>query len=141
MAALKLVLIWRGDLGAPESHYSKSIVSDVTDDTAAGVLQTALAAYTDCNAAKRSFLTVTLGTDSEPGADANVDRKAICYFRDPTTLKVHSVTIPAPVSTAVEDTPEGERVTSTAMTAIVGALNTATGKSYTALYGVVIQKR
>lgn len=139
--ASKGVLIWRGDLGAPESHYAKSQISEVTDDTALGVLQTALAAYTDCNAAKRSFLTLTLGTDSGPGADANVDRKAIIYFRDPTTLKVHSITIPAPVSTAVEDTPEGERVTTTALGVIVAAINTATGKSYTGLYGVVIQKR
>jgi hypothetical protein len=139
--ATKGVIIWRGDLGNPESHYSKSQIPDVTDDTALGVLVTALDALTDCNDAKRSFISNTLLTDSEPGASANVDRKAICYFRDPTTLKVHSITIPAPVSSAVEDTDQGERVTSTAMGTIVTAINTATGKSYTALYGVVIQKR
>lgn len=139
--AQKGIVIWRGDLGSPESHYSKSQISDVTDDTALATLVTTLTAYTLCNAAKRSFVTLTLGTDEEPGADANVDRKAICYMRDATTLKVHSITLPAPVDTAVEDTAEGERVTDAAMTAIVDAINSATGKSYSPLYGVVIQKR
>jgi hypothetical protein len=54
---------------------------------------------------------------------------------------VHSVTIPAPKSTAYEEKPEGKRATAAAMTAIVAAINTATGKSYTALYGVFISKR
>lgn len=139
--ATKGLLVWRGDLGAPEGHYGKSVVAEVTDDTALAIMQTALAAFSDCNAAKRSFFTQTVGTDTMPAASANVDLRAICYFRDPTTLKVHSVTIPAPKSTAYEDKAEGVRVTSAAMTAIVAAINTATGKSYTALYGVVIQKR
>jgi hypothetical protein len=139
--AAKGLLVWRGDFGSPEGHYAKSGVADVSDDAALAVLQTALAAYSDCNAAKRSYFTQTLGTDALPAADANVDQRAICYFRDPTTLKVHSVTIPAPKSTAIEDKPEGVRVTAAALTAIVAAINTATGKSYTALYGVVITKR
>ena len=42
--ALKGVIIWRGDLGAPESHYSKSQIGEVTDDTALGTLATALTA-------------------------------------------------------------------------------------------------
>lgn len=134
-------IIWRGDYGNPESHYSKSQIAGVTDDTALGTLTTALAALTDCNQAKRSFISVTLGTDSAPSADANVDRKAIAYFRHPTTLKTHSLTIPAPVDSACEMTDQGERLTSTAMSTIVSAVNTATGVSYTALYGVVTQKR
>lgn len=139
--ATKACIIWRGDLGNPKNNYSKSLVDSVTDDTALGTLVTALAAYTDCNSAKRSFLTITGMTDSAPSADANVDRKGIVYFRHPTTLKVHSITIPAPKSTATEDTDLGERMTSAAVSAIVSAINTATGVSYTALHGVVIQKR
>lgn len=137
----KGVIIWRGDAGNPESHYSKSQISDVTDDTALQTLVTALLPYSDCNAAKTSFVANTLGTDSEPGADALVDLKAVCYMRDPDTLRVHSVTIPAPVATMYTTEDQGDRVTSAALTAIVGAINTATGKSYTALYGVIIQKR
>jgi hypothetical protein len=139
--ATKGIIIWRGDSGNPESHYSKSQIPDVTDDAALATLVTALDALTDCNDAKRSFISNTLLSDSEPGADANVDRKAIAYFRDPTTLKVHSITLAAPVSTATEMTDQGERLTAAAMSTIVAAINTATGKSYTALYGVVIQKR
>jgi hypothetical protein len=139
--ATKGVVIWRGDYGNPKSHYSKSMVSEVTDDAALATMATALAAYSDANYAKRSFLSLTIGTDAAPGASANVDKKAICYFRDPTTLKVHSITIPAPKSSIVEDTDDGDRVTSAGMTAIVSAINTATGKSYTKLYGVVIQSR
>ncbi|MGD9131973.1 MAG: hypothetical protein PVH73_10445, partial [Candidatus Bathyarchaeota archaeon] len=63
------------------------------------------------------------------------------YFRDPTTLSVHSFTLPAPPAADCEDTSEGERVTAAALAAVVGAINTATGKSYAALYGVVIQRR
>ena len=139
--AAKGIIVFRGDLGNPESHYSKSQVIDVTDDAALATLVTGLVAYTDCNAAKRSFVTATVITDAEPGADANVDRKAVIYMRDPTTLRVHSLTLPAPVATAVEDTVQGERVTAVAGAAIVALVNTATGKSYTFLYGVVIQKR
>jgi hypothetical protein len=133
--------IWRGDYGNPESHYSKSQIAGVTDDTALNTLLTALAALTDCNLAKRSFISNTLVTDTAPGASANVDRKAVAYFRHPTTLKTHSVTIPAPKSSACEMTDQGERLTSAAMATIVSAINTATGLSYTALYGVVTQKR
>lgn len=139
--ATKATLIWRGDFGAPESHYGKSGIAEVTDDAALAVLQTALAALTDANPAKRSFHTQTIGTNSLPGADANVDYRAVCYFLDPTTLKTHSITLPAIKATAVEDKPEGERVTDAAMATIVAAINTATGKSYTAMYGIVEQKR
>lgn len=137
----KGAITWRGDTGNPPSHYSKSLIDSVTDDAALATLITALDALTDCNDAKRTFLTSTLLTDSAPAAGANVDRKAIAYFRHPTTLKTHSVTIPAPVDSACEDTDDGERLTSAAMATIVAAINTATGISYTALYGVVIQKR
>ena len=136
----KGVAIWRGDLGNPETHYSKSMIAEVTDDAALATLVTALAALTDCNAAKRSFISNTSLTDSAPGASANVDRKAVCYFRDSTTLRVHSITLPAPKSSISEEG-DNERVTAAAMTTIVTAINTATGKSYTPLYGVIIQKR
>lgn len=137
----KGVIIWRGDSGNPKSHYSKSQIASVTDDAALSTLITALDALTLCNDAKRSFVSNTLLTDSAPGASANVDRKAIAYFRHPTTLKVHSLTIPAPVASACENTDNGERLTAAAMSTIVSAINTATGITYTALYGVVIQKR
>lgn len=141
--ATKGVLIWRGDIGKPRSNYSKTQIANVTDDTALGTLATALAAYSDANMAKRSHVTNTIGTDSEPGAtpSANVDSKGIVYFRDASDLSVHSVTIPALVSTAWEEKDEGYRVTPTAGAAIVSAIATATGNTLTFLYGVYITKR
>ena len=139
--ALKGVLVFRGDSGAPTTHYSKSQIVDVTAKAALDTLGTALAAYSDANLAKVSMVETTLVTDSAPGVDANVDYKGVIYFRDAADLKVHSVTIPALKSTAVINTPEGDRVTSVALTAIVAAIATATGNTLTGLYGVVIQKR
>lgn len=141
--ATKGVLIWRGDMGNPRSHYSKSQVVSVTDDAALATLAGALGAYSDANMAKRSHVTNTIGTDVLPGATpkANVDSKGIVYFRDAADLKVHSVTIPALVSTAHEEKDEGHRVTVVAGTAIVAAIATATGNTLTFLYGVYITKR
>ena len=135
----KGVIVWRGDFGNPESHYAKSVITGVTDDAALSTLITALLAYSDCNAAKRSLLTTTKMTDAVPVADANVDYRGVVYMQD-TDLSIHKIEIPAMVSTAVEDTPQGERVTAAALAAIVAAINTATGKTYTGLYGKVIQK-
>jgi hypothetical protein len=137
----KGVVIYRGDYGNPESDYAKAQLGDVTDDAAFATFLGTLGSHTLCNVAKRSFLTVTLMTDSAPDADANVDRKAILYFRDPTTLKVHSFTIVSPVAADCEPAGQGERLTAAAVTALVAAINTATGKSYTGLYGVVVQSR
>jgi hypothetical protein len=137
----KGIIIFRGDYGNPESHYSKSQVAGVTDTAALDALATALGAYTDCNVAKKSFVTLSLGTDSEPSADANVDKKGIAYFRDTADLSVHSVTIPAIKDTLIDDDPQGQRINGATMTAIVSAIATATGKTLVPLYGVVVQKR
>jgi len=141
--ATKGIIMWRGDMGNPTTHYSKSTFPDVTAVAAVDTLGTALAAFSDANVAKVSFIESDAVTDAAPGAvpAANVDEKAICYFRDTTTLKVHSCTIPAVKSTAVEETPEGDRVTAAAMTTIVAAIATATGATLVPLYGVVIKKR
>jgi hypothetical protein len=139
--ATKGVIIWRGDTGAPRTHYAKSQFTDVISDATLDVFQAAITDLSDANIAKRSFLDTNLETDSAPATDANVDVKGIAYFRDSTTLKVHSFTIPAIVSTAWEALPEGDRLTAAAMATLVTALNVATGNTYTALYGVVIQKR
>lgn len=141
MAITKGIFVFRGDLGSPMSHYAKTSVMSVLTDLAAETLGTFLDSQSEANLAKRAFQTITGLTDTAPGIAANVDRKAIIYFRQPTNLKVRSITIPAPVSTICEETPEGERITSVAMTAIVAAIATATGIPYTPLYGVVLQKR
>jgi hypothetical protein len=139
--ATKGVVIFRGDNGSPPNNYVKTIIDQVTDDAALAILAPILGGHSDCNVAKRAFSTLTAIADAEPGADANVDRKAICYFKDTVTQHVISVTIPAPKDTSVEMTAEGERVTDAAMLAIEAALETATGRTLASLYGVVVQKR
>lgn len=138
----KGVITWRGDLGNPDNNYSRSTFEGVTDATAMGVLVTALASHSDCNVAKQSFNSVTSGTDSGPGVGANVDVKGNIFMRDPVTLHLVKASLPAPVDADFESIAgtQGERYTAAALTAIVGAINTATGKSYVALYGTKTQK-
>jgi hypothetical protein len=139
MAVNKGVIVWRGDFGRPETHYAKSIIRDVTSDAALETLITSLLSHTDCNSAKRSFNTVNEMTDSAPGADANVDRRAVYYFRDE-DLTIKKLELPAPPAIDTENQGQGERVTAAALAAVVAAVNTATGKTYTGLYGKVIQR-
>lgn len=139
--ATKGVVIWRGDSGAPRTHYAKSQFIDCTNDAALDTFVTAIDALSDANVAKRAFIDTNIETDSAPGTSANVDYKGIAYLRDSSTLKVHSFTIPAIKAAGVQADPEGDRITSAYMASIVAALNTATGNTYTALYGVVVQKR
>jgi hypothetical protein len=139
--ATKGVIIYRGDTGNPNNHYAKGQIDSVTDASALDTLATALEAHTNCNVSKKSFLSNTLGVDAPPAAGANVDVKAIVYFRHPTTLKVHSVTIPSPVTADIEETADGTRVKAASVSTIVGLINTATGITYSPLYGVVVQKR
>jgi hypothetical protein len=120
-----------------------SNIDNPIDDAAAVIFLTALATHTDCNISKRVFLTTTSMTAAAPGAAVNVDRKAVIYFRHPTTLRTHNFTINAIAAADVESIAgsEGERVTSAAMTTLVGLIATLTGIAFSPLYGVVIQAR
>ena len=139
----RLVVQYRGDLGSPPSNFAMSMIEDPTDDAAAAVFLTALEAHTEANISKRVFLETTSMTATAPGTDVNVDRKAILYFRHPTTLRTHNFTITSIAAADVEEIAgsTGERVKSSAMTAIVADIATLTGVSYTPLYGVVVQGR
>jgi hypothetical protein len=139
--ATKGVIVFRGDYGNPEGHYSKTIIKGVTDDAKLATLITTLSTHTNCNVSQRSFNAQVFMTDAKPGNDSNVDERNIIYFRHPTTLAVHSVTLPAPPDADWEYKPEGERVTDAAVTAVVTAIATATGIAYQAMYGVHITKR
>jgi len=141
MAIQKAVYVWRGDLGNPEGHYSKSVVSDVKDIPSAVALHDTLVTHSKASKVKLGFSTSYIYDDEEPGLDANVDKKAIYYMREIATGKMISLTIPAPVDADIEDTPQGERVTAAALAAVTAAINLATEKVFAGLYGIVIQKR
>lgn len=133
MAIAKGTIVWRGDAGRPNNHYSISRIEGVTDDTALATLITALAAYSDCNVAKRIFNSITGMTDSEPGTDANVKVKALFTMRNPTNLHVVKYEFPAPKFTAIELGEEGNKLTAAVEAGILAAINTACATSYTAL--------
>lgn len=138
----KAVITWVGDMGdAKKGHKFKNTVWECTSNGAMGSLVSALEGYTKCNKSSASFNIITFWTAEAPDDDANIDRRAICYMRDPDTGDVKFFSLPAPVDSMCEDTPEGERVTATALENIVAALSTATGKTFSPLYGVVKQRR
>lgn len=139
----KLTVQYRGDLGAPPSNFAQSVVENALSDAASITFLTALALHTDANISKRVFSEITSMTGAAPGSGVNIDRKAVIYFRHPTTLRTHNFTVNAIVAADTEEVvgSEGERVTSAAMTAIVGDIETLTGIAFIPLYGVVIQSR
>lgn len=142
MAVQKGIIVFRGTRGSPQSNKVKCSIFGPTDATALGTLAATLATHSKCNAASRSFVDQADIDTSIPASPANTDIKGVVYFRDPDTLRTHSITIPDPVDADVDETQdEGDRLTDTAVSAIVTAINTATGKSYTPLYGVHLKPR
>lgn len=133
-------LIWRGNIGLPEENVSRSLVDGVLTYTAQGILFTALSAFTDCAAFEKVYLFHDIVDDTIPGGKVNVDIKGKVYFRDPDTLKIKNFTFPAPKLIYWVNTPAGVRLTDASVIAIVGFINTATGKSYEPLYGTVYQR-
>ena len=136
----KCIITWRGDTGKGKTKYAKSLIMSVTADAAAQTLATALTAHTDCNKARVGFIENTAGTDSAPGADADTGEKGTIYFRDEADLSVHSITIPAPVATDLEDLGYGKQYKAASVTTIVALLATATGLTLTGLHGTFEDK-
>lgn len=128
-------MFFKGDAGLPEAHQTKVTVRNVTGSEAVGTLQTALLALSDCANAGYSFSEQALEDVAAPGADANVDSKLVCYFKDTDTGTILTVGIPAPTSAAYELTSQGQRATTATMSAVKSALETATGKTLASLYG------
>jgi hypothetical protein len=138
----KGIIVWKGDLGSPPNNFAKSTIEGVTDDAALSALATALLAHSDCVVARRSFNAVTGVTTTAPGVSANVDNKCTVFMQDPSTLHTISLEIPAVKAASMEvvDNAEFERMTAAALALVVAAVNTATGKSLTGLYGKANKK-
>lgn len=133
----KGVVTWRGDTGRGRAKYARSLISDVTDDTAMQTLATALTAHTDCNKARAGFITNTTGTDSAPGADADTGKKGTVYFRNEADQRIRSITFSAPAAADIENVGYGDVYKASAVTTIVALIATATGLTLTGLYGTV----
>lgn len=138
-------IYWKGSGGNKKSLQTKATsfpVIEGDDELSMGAIGTLLAAllpYTDCTQDYIFRSTKYTYTEAFP-ADANLDIKAVVYFKHPTNGKVHHIELPAPVSTMFELQGKGERVTSVALSAIVGAISTAYGISFIPLWGKKIQR-
>lgn len=134
------IITWKGDSGKPEGHYTTTTINGVTDDTALAALATAMAAHSNANVANRIFIKINDDDDSPPGTGENVDRFAKLCFRDTDNGKKRYVKLPCPLPADCEQTPDGERVTASAMGTFASALGVATGKTLAALESPVLQK-
>lgn len=138
MATVKKgVITWRGDTGRGRSKFARSLIMDVTDDTAMQTLATALTAHTKCNKFRAGFITNTSGTLGAPGASADTGVKGTVYFQNEADLKVRSVTFSAPEDADIEDVGYGKAYKAASVTTIVALIATATGLTLTGLYGTI----
>lgn len=134
----KGVLVFKGDAGRPDNNLAKCLIKGVETNEKLTALATALEAHTDCKVVSRSFNEVTDLAVAAPGANANVDKKGIITMKDPSTGNIVKIEIPAPKAADYTLVGQGERYTSEALSSIVSAVNTATGKTYIGLSGKVI---
>lgn len=136
------IITFRGDNGNPKANNKKKVeILGVTNNTALNILWYELGLHSKCNVAKGTWQMSLLLTDEAPDTDANIDKVAIIYFRDPDTMRVRKLHLPSPLDADIEETKEGQRVKKAIVTELVGHLSTACGKSFSPLYGIVIQKK
>lgn len=135
------VLRWRGDIGAPDGHLSKSPIMVVAIGTSeVATFGASMLAHTDCNLAYYGMYRDITSNPAFPGVGADVTKKAVIYFRDPSTLEVLHFNYAAPIAADIETTPAGKRVKQSAVALIVGYINIVSGKSYVPLYGVYYER-
>lgn len=132
-------IVWRGDLGLPEADESLSKVSPVLSAGGLDSLALAVNPHTECNYAYRHFIRTDDATPVAPGVGANVDKKAVLYFRDPDTLKLLTFTYPTPIAADIDRKETGDIIKDAIVVEIVGYINIVTGKSYIPLYGKYYQ--
>lgn len=136
-------IVWHGDRGTGKSpHTSRSTINGITSQAAMVTLATALAAYTDCNLGRHSTNDYAAGTPSAPGADVNVDERAVIYMHDSDTDSQIPLTIAGwdTVTYPLVASSEGDRINATDVAAITALVATATGKTLTGVYGKHIKK-
>lgn len=135
-------LLWRGDTGSSAlANESCSYSGPAPDATKFGNFASAIKAYSKCNLTHK-YRTATYSEDlGAPGTNANIDRKAVIYYRNPSDLSVNQFQYPEPLATDIEDTPWGKRIKETAIIAIVTLLSTMAEVSYIPMYGVYYQRK
>jgi hypothetical protein len=95
---------WLGDSGTPPTNRTLSKVGKRINNKAAFDSFTSnMDAHTKCVWATRIYMTKEFFGASPPATGANIDVKAILYYRDPDTLEVLHFDFPAPIDADVED--------------------------------------
>ncbi len=132
---------WIGDTGGNKRHEVDSYIERVAYSwTPMAVFGTAVEAHSLCNWGASIRVKAQSRGTSAPALDANVDKKAIIYFRDPDTSEVLHFSYPSPIAADIEELPSGLRIKNSAVAAIVGYLSTLNSKAYTPLYGLYYQR-
>lgn len=133
-------VLWVGDSGLPRNNEVFSRVNlRLIGASPLDTFVTAMLSHTLCLWRQKSYNEILSQAVSPPGAGANVDVRAIIYYRDPADLKVLYFSYPAPVAADVETSNVGKRIKNSVVTAIVGYISTMTGVSYIPLYGVYMK--
>jgi hypothetical protein len=136
-------IVWHGDRGTGKApHTGRSTIKGVTDKAALLTLAAALAVYTTCNRGRASVNDFDGGTPSAPGVDANVDERAELYFYWEEEDSVVSLTIPSwdTATYPLDPASEGDRIVAADVNAIAALMATATGRTYSGLWGKHIKK-
>jgi hypothetical protein len=136
----KAVIIWRGRFGGQDNHYGKTLIRDVTADAALVTLIGVLDGLTSANVAKRSFNAVNEVLDEAPATGGDMDAKLVIVMKDTATDLPTKLSIPAPLDADFEETTQGLRLTAALLASTVTAVNTATGRTLTGLYGYYAHK-
>jgi len=122
-------------------HQSRSDCGKNTGSTPLGTFCTAIESYSECNLTHKYNIVSYDQTLGAPGTGANIDKKAILYFRHPDTLEVLNFQYPAPIADQIESTPWGKRIKADVVIAIVALLSTMAGISYIPMYGIYYQRK
>ena len=139
MALSRTTFVYDGAQG----NIAKCTVQGVLTNVAAGVLKTFCEAHSLAKINVVSFATRTV-TDVAPDAVSNTDERMIVYLQDIATGNTVSFTIASPLGTDFEAVPGREggwRTTDTFNGLLKAALETATGRTFRVLYGIVITKK
>lgn len=134
---------WIGDTGAPEGHRTLSLLRFVSLTTPGLKIQNfrvSMLPHTECNSPSYIYVSTIPRTPSgPPGVAANINKKSLIYFRDPTDQKVYHFDYPSPVAADVESTPTGNIIKQSVVVDIVGYLSTVMDRALSPLYGVYLQ--
>jgi hypothetical protein len=134
--------LWRGDIGSEgKKKESISRVDVPLSATAVQNFMQSVEPHSECNGTYFLYSLWYNWSVGAPGTGANIDKKALIYFRDPADLSVKTFYYPDPIAADIEVTPWGKKIKDSVVSAIVGYLNTMTGLSYVPLYGIYYQRK